>query len=178
MSILLIILTVIGSLIALVLIAGLIIKNDYGVSREIIVDKPVEEVFAFVRLQKNQELYNKWVMTDPNKKVELRGTDGTVGFIYAWNGNKQAGEGEVEITNLKENEQVDTEVRFVRPMPGLARISMITTPVSANQTRVTWGFTSRMKYPMNAILALMGWKKILGKDLQKSLGDLKRILEK
>lgn len=36
-------------------------------------------------------------MLDPNMEKEFKGTDGTVGFIYGWNGNKEGGEGEQEI---------------------------------------------------------------------------------
>ena len=39
-------------------------------------------------------------MVDPNMKKEFKGTDGTTGFIYGWNGNKKAGEGEQEIKNM------------------------------------------------------------------------------
>jgi uncharacterized protein YndB with AHSA1/START domain len=177
MNIILTILIVIVSLIVLLLIIGLFTKKRYAVSREIVIDKPVAQVFSYLRLQKNQEQFNKWVMTDPGKKVEMRGTDGTVGSVYAWNGNKQAGEGEVEIIRLIENQQIDTEVRFVRPFTSSANITLITTPVSADQTRINWGFTSAMKYPMNIMLVLMGMEKLLGRDMETSLGNLKKILE-
>jgi len=177
MNILLTILIVIVALIVLILIIGLFTKRRYAVSREIVINKPVQEVFDYVRLQKNQEQFNKWVMTDPEKKVEIRGTDGTVGSIYAWNGNKQAGEGEVEIMQIRENQQIDTEVRFVRPFTSSANITLTTTPVSPDQTRINWGFTSAMKYPMNIMLVLMGMEKLLGRDMEKSLGNLKKILE-
>lgn len=40
-------------------------------------------------------------MTDPNMRKNFKGTDGTVGFCYAWDGNKKAGKGEQEIIALK-----------------------------------------------------------------------------
>ena len=64
--------------------------------REITIKKPRHEVFDYIKIPKNQENYNKWVMMDPNLKKDFRGTDGTVGFVFAWHGNKQAGEGEQE----------------------------------------------------------------------------------
>jgi len=178
MNVLITTLAVLGSLIALFFFVALFIKKEYTISREIIISRPVREVFDYVRIQKNQEAYNKWVMTDPAKKIELHGTDGTPGFVYAWNGNKQAGEGELEILRIKELESVDTEVRFVRPFPSSAQISMKTFPEAGGRTRVTWGFKSAMKYPMNLILVLMGLEKVLAKDMDTSLGNLKRILER
>ena len=35
-------------------------------------------------------------MADPNMKKSYSDIDGTVGFIYAWDGNKEAGKGEQE----------------------------------------------------------------------------------
>jgi hypothetical protein len=50
--------------------------------------------------------------------------------------------------------------------------------VDGNQTKLSWGMSSRMKYPMNIMLLFMNMDKLLGKDLELSLGNLKGILEK
>jgi len=84
----------IGCLIALLLIVALFIKNDYSVEREITINKPRQEVFDYVKLLKNQDHYSKWVMTDPGMKKDFTGTDGTVGFVYAWDSQKKKPEKE------------------------------------------------------------------------------------
>ncbi len=71
------------------------------------------------------------------EKRSFTGTDGTPGFIYAWDGNKEAGEGAQEIKSVNENERVDIEVRFIRPFQNTAQAFMITED-AGNQTRVTW----------------------------------------
>lgn len=115
-------------------------------------------------------------MTDPNMKKEFKGTDGTVGFIYGWNGNKKAGEGEQEITTITEGKNIETEIRFVRPFKGLAYANLITESVSENQTKVSWANRSAMMYPMNIMVAMI--EKMLAKDMDTSLLSLKNILEK
>ncbi len=89
MNILIKILIVIGALVALLLIAALFIKKEYNIVREITITKPKTEVFSYIKHLKNQDNYSKWVRMDPNMKKDFRGTDGTVGFIYAWDGNKK-----------------------------------------------------------------------------------------
>jgi len=177
MNILVIILAVIGGLIALVLLLAVIAPKGYSIFREITINRSVKEVFEYIRFLKNQEVFSKWVMTDPDKKTELRGTDGNVGVIYAWNGNKQAGEGEQEITNIKENDRIDIVVRFVRPFEGLAHTPFVVKELSPDQTQVTWGMTSSMKFPMNAMLLFVKMEKLLANDLDISLANLKKILE-
>jgi hypothetical protein len=107
----------------------------------------------------------------------FKGTDGTEGFIYGWNGNKKAGEGEQEIKKIVDGKQIDTEIRFVRPFAGIANASMTTQTAQGGQTKVQWSFQSEMKYPMNVTLLFMDIEKFLGSDLEISLANLKRNLE-
>ncbi|WP_207434351.1 SRPBCC family protein [Sabulibacter ruber] len=165
-----------GGLLALLLVAALFVKKEYTVQREIIINKPKAEVFSYIRHLKNQDHYSKWVMTDPNMKKAFRGTDGEVGFVYAWNGNDQAGQGEQEITTIIEGEWLDVEVRFIRPMESIARTPMRTETVGNNQTKVTWGMTGESPYPLNLMHLFVDG--MLGKDLETSLSNLKVILEK
>jgi hypothetical protein len=116
-------------------------------------------------------------MTDPNMKKDLRGTDGKVGFVYAWDSQmRNAGKGEQEITKLREGKRVDIEVRFEKPFEGIAQTPISTEAVAANKTKVTWEMIGRNKYPMNIMNLFID--KMLGKDLEVSLVNLKTILEK
>ena len=178
MNVLTIIVLVIVAIIALILIIALFVRKHYSVKREIIIDKPISEVFNYIRFLKNQDYYSKWVMTDPAMKKIFTGTDGQPGFIYAWDGNKKAGKGEQEIKKITDNEHIDVEVRFERPFVAIANTPFKTESVSGTQTRVIWGTSSQMKYPMNIMLAVMNIERMLGNDLEISLRNLKTILEK
>ena len=46
-------------------------------------------------------------------KREFKGTDGAVGYIYSWSGNKDAGEGGKKITNIIEGKRIEMGIRFV-----------------------------------------------------------------
>jgi hypothetical protein len=169
------ILIVILCIIALPFVIALFVKKDYHIEREVVINKSNRDVFNYTRFLKNQDHYSKWVMADPNKKTDFRGTDGDVGFVYAWDGNKKAGKGEQEIINLITNRQVDCEVRFEKPFEGIAYTSMTTLPVSDNSTRVTWSMNGRNNYPMNISNLFM--PGILRKDLEQSLATLKSRME-
>jgi hypothetical protein len=169
-------LSIIMMIIAPLLIIALFVPKKYFVEREIIINKPRQKVFDYVRFLKNQDYYNKWVMTDPAMKKEFKGTDGSVGFIYGWNGNKGAGEGEQEIKKIKDGESIEMEIRFVRPFSGIGIAHMITETASGDQTKVKWGMKGRTGYPLNLLNLFTG--KMLGKDLDISLGNLKGIMEK
>lgn len=163
-------------IIAIPLIVAMFVKKEYSVEREITVNKPRREVFDSVKHLKNQDNYSKWVRMDPNMKKDFRGSDGTVGFVYAWDGNDDAGKGEQEIKSITEGERVDVEVRFKKPMEGVAYAPIITEGVSENQTKVKWGMKGKSSYPFNFMNLFIDG--ILGKDIETSLVDLKGILEK
>lgn len=173
------ILTFIGIFIGLVMIAAIFVKREYSVEREIVINKPKQQVFEYIKLLKNQDNYSKWAMMDSKMKKEYTGTDGTVGFISAWDSeNKELGRGEQEISKITEGERVDYQLRFFEPMSSTSPAYMTTDSVSATQTKVKWGMSGTMAYPTNVVLMFMDISEILGRDLTTGLTTLKGVLEK
>lgn len=170
------ILLVVAGILAFLLILALFMKKEHYVKREIVINAPRQKVFDFLKLLKNQDKFNKWAKADPGRKWEYRGTDGTVGFIIAWSGNKNAGEGEKEIMNIIEGERIETQIRFVRPMSAVADVIMETESLPGNQTRVSLINSGTLKYPMNIFIPMA--EKRFPKDMDSSLATLKSILEK
>lgn len=176
MSIIITILLVLAGIIALLLIIALFIKKEHYVKREIIINVPRQIVFDYVRLLKNQDKFNKHAMAGTDRQREYKGTDGTVGFIYAWSGDKKAGQGEKEIKNIIAGKLIETEIRFVKPMAATACIIMETESLSDDQTKVSWSNAGTLKYPINIMIPMM--EKMLPKEMDSSLSTLKNILEK
>ena len=161
----------------MLLITAFFMKREHYVNCEIIINAPRQKVFDFLKLIKNQDQFNKWATTDKeNRKEEFKGTDGTVGFIYAWSGNKDAGEGEKEIKNLIEGKRIETEIRFVRPMRVSASVTFVMESLPDNQTKVNMINTGTLKYPLNIMIPMV--EKNFPKDMDASLSTLKNILEK
>jgi len=158
------------------LIAALLVKKEYSIERPVAINKARSEVFNYIKLLKNQDNYSKWVRVDPTAKKDFRGIDGTRGFVYAWDGNKQAGKGEQEIKNIIEGERIDVEIRFEKPFKNVAEVYMVTESLTEGQTKVTWSMKGKTPYPMNIINLFV--PNMLGKDLDISLQMLKNTLEK
>lgn len=176
MDIILTVVAIVAILLAVILILAAFVSREYVIHKEVLVRAPREEVFDFVRYLRNQELYSKWVMVDPDMAKSFRGTDGTPGFVYAWDGDEKAGKGEQEIMAIRENEGVDIEVRFERPFKGIAAVNMTTTDAPGGRTRVGWSMSGRNPYPLNALHLL--FRGALGRDMESSLEKLRGILER
>lgn len=177
MSIMIIILLSFAGIIALLLIIAVFMKKEHYVNREIIINAPKQKVFDFLKLLKNQDQFNKWATADKkNRKEEFKGTDGTIGFIYAWSGNKSAGQGEKEIKNIIEGKRIETEIRFIKPMRVTASVIFETESLSGDRTKVNLINTGKLKYPLNIMIPMA--ERNFPRDMDESLSTLKYILEK
>lgn len=179
MKIFIFILIGIACLIVLLLIIALFTKKEYGVVREVVINKPNAEVFEYVKLLKNQDNFTVWAMKDPDMKKDYRGIDGTVGFVSAWESKmKDVGKGEQEIKNIVNGERMDSELRFLEPFTSTSNAYFITEAVTDTQTKIKWGFSGKMKYPMNLFLLTMNMEGMVGRDFENGLNNLKMVLEK
>ena len=166
-----------AGVIALLFVISLFMKKEMVVVRDITIDRPVDQVFAYVRNLKSQDHYSKWVMADPAMTKGYKNIDGQPGFIYSWESTKKdVGKGEQEIIRIDEGRRVISEVRFERPMTGVAQNIIETTPIGS-KTKVQWRFVNNMNCPMRIFALFMNIDKILGKDLEVSLQRLKSNLE-
>ncbi len=165
--------------IVLVLLVAAVVKKGYTVERQVTLNKPKQVVFDYARYLKNQSQYSVWAKIDPNMKTEYRGTDGTVGFVSAWDSQvREAGTGEQEITKIEDGKRIDYELRFYKPMKSTDNAYMSFDSVNDSVTNVKWGFYGKIKYPMNLSLLFMNMDAMLGKDLEGGLNNLKSLLEK
>ncbi|MEP7254039.1 MAG: SRPBCC family protein, partial [Ginsengibacter sp.] len=142
MSTLVIILIILAVVIIILLILAGASSDEYIIERNIIINCPKAEVFNYIRYLANADNYSKWVMADPNLRKTYTGTDGTIGFVSAWDSDvKQVGKGEQEIIDIKDGERIDYEIRFEKPFKGTSFAHITTEPVSGNQTKINWVFS-------------------------------------
>lgn len=179
MKILKIIGIVILVVIVLLLIIAAFVKKEIKIEKEVIINKPKEEVFAYIKKLKNQSKYAIWNTYDPAMKQNFIGTDETVGFISSWESNhKKVGVGEQEIKKVIEGERLDFELRFKKPFESTSQSYMITESIDSSTTKAKWGFESKMAYPLNAMLLFISAEEMCGSDFRIGLDNLKVVLEK
>jgi hypothetical protein len=168
---------VLAGVIALVLIIAAAGNKDLNIERSVRIERETPVVFDYIRHLKNHDNFSVWQMMDPNMKKTYSGTDGQVGFVYGWDSAnmKNVGAGEQEIKKIDLNKSIDFELRFFRPMQDVAKARMETT-ANGSATEITWSFASKMKFPMNIMKPVM--VKLLGKNLQDGVNNLKAVMEK
>ncbi|TVP98161.1 MAG: polyketide cyclase [Balneolaceae bacterium] len=168
---------VVGLFAAVIMVAAFSVDTDFEMERSVVIDKPNEEVFDYIKYLRNQYNYSVWGALDPAMRQEFRGTDGTVGFVSAWDGNEDVGKGEQEIIGITEGERIDYELRFYTPFESTSYAFMNTEQVNEHQTRVTWGMSGTFPRPMNIMLLFFDLEEAIGNDYETGLANLKDLLE-
>ena len=160
------------------IILMLIAPKQFDVSRSITIDKPISEVFNYLKYVKNQDHWSPWKKKDPKMKQEFYGVDGEVGFVAKWEGNKDVGSGEQEIVGVVENDILETKLRFFKPWKSQSDAYLKVETLGINKTKVVWGFSGESKPPSNVFFMFFNMDKAVGKDFEEGLSSLKIILEK
>ena len=172
------VLYIVLGIVLLILILAAIAPKTYNVSRTIEINRPKDEVFNYLKYLKKQDEWSPWAKRDPNMEQKFTGTDGQVGAISYWNGNKDVGEGEQELTNIVDGERIDSELRFLKPWKSTSDAYLIAEAMDAQKTKVVWGFSGKNKFPFSIMMLFMNMDKMIGKDFEEGLASLKEIMEK
>jgi len=168
---------IIFGIILLVIILGIVAPKVYEVNRSVVINKPITEVFNYLKYLKNQEDWSPWAERDPNMKKTFTGVDGEVGFVSAWESDhKQVGVGEQEITGIAENEAINSQLRFLKPFKSTSD-AYLRVAEAEGGTKVTWGFAGNNKFPVNIMMLFMNMEKAIGGDFEQGLSKLKTTVE-
>lgn len=173
-----ILLYILAAIFFIVLILGAIAPKTYNVSRSIEIAKPKAQVFENLRFLKNQDAWSPWNKKDPNMEKKFTGTDGEVGAVSYWNGNKDVGEGEQELTKIIDGERIESQLRFLKPWKSTSDAYITTEQIDDNATKVTWGFSGKNKFPTSIFMLFMNMDKAVGGDFEEGLSSLKELMEK
>lgn len=168
---------VLAIILAILVTIGLTGPKTYNVHRDIVINAPASAVFNTVSHFENFQKWSPWQHLDPNIKVKLDGTDGTVGAKYSWEGNDKAGSGAMTITKLETDKTVEQDLHFVKPFESHANTYMNLEPAEGG-TKLTWGMKGDMNFMSNIFMLFMGgMDKVIGKDYETGLTQLKKLIE-
>jgi hypothetical protein len=114
---------------------------------------------------------------DTAMKNEFTGNDGQPGSIYHWTGDEHK-TGEAELTNTKvSGTEMQFSFKLIKPEapPSTGTLSAVDT---IGGTKATISFTNHFDYPWNAMIIFTDMDKLMGKDLDNAMKNLKEVVEK
>ena len=116
-------------------------------------------------------------MADPNVKMKMTGTDGTVGAISSWESDMdEVGVGAQEIISMVEGDRIDYELRFKKPFEATDYAYTTFEEIDSTHTKVVNGFKSKMPFLMNLMMPVV--RKMLTEDMAINMKNLNEQLMK
>jgi len=168
-----------GLVLALLVILGLALvqPDSFQVQRSATIKAPPEKVMAYLNDFHQWPAWSPWEKLDPAMQRSFEGAASGQGAVYGWSGNDEVGKGRMEIVESSVPTRLVIKLDFIEPFASSNRTEFTLQP-QGDSTVVTW----TMNGPSQFITKLMGvfvsMDKMIGKDFDKGLAQLKAVAEK
>jgi len=150
--------------------------DSFRVTRTATIPAPAAIVFAQVNDLHKWEAWNPWGKLDPACKMTYEGPAAGTGAGYTWAGNKKVGEGRMTITESRPNELIRFNLEFLKPFKA-NNTAEFTFNSESNQTTVAWSMAGKRNFAFKAFGLFVDCDKMVGRDFEKGLADLKSVAE-
>jgi hypothetical protein len=166
----------IAALIAIFFVVVAMQPAEFRITRSATMAAPASAVFGQVNDFHNWIAWSPWEKLDPALKRNYEGQPAGAGAVYSWVGNKQVGEGRMTITESRPDEFVRLKLEFLKPFVATNTTEFTFQP-QGNQTLMTWDMTGRNNCLFKAFSLLFNMQKIVGKQFEEGLNNLKQVVE-
>jgi len=171
------ILIILAALIVIFIVVVALQPSDFRIERSATMAAPPEKVFGEVNDYHFWQAWSPWAKLDPNMEQTYEGPPAGTGAIYSWTGNKQVGEGRMTIMESRPGKRILINLEFLRPFRATNTAEFTFKP-SGSDTEVTWAMIGKKNFVFKAFGLFMSMDKMVGKDFEKGLAQLKAIVEK
>jgi len=170
-----------AALAAGVAVAGLLAyaatkPSTFAVGRSTRIDAPPERIFPLIANLRSMNTWNPFVAPDPDIRISYSGPDSGKGAAHTWSGNRNVGEGRVEITDDIPPSRVELRLQMVKPMKADNTVTFTLEP-STDGTEVTWAMSGRQPYLGKLMAVFVNCDHMVGAQFDKGLASLKTLAE-
>lgn len=155
--------------------SGVASPKTYTVERRTVVDAPPERVRSELDDLRRWQGWSPWEGLDPDLQRTYTGPASGPGAAYAWSGNAKAGRGHMEVVSSTP-EAVSIGIVFEKPFPSTSTSTFSLLP-SGGSTEVVWSMVGPRPLVMRLLGAVISMEKIVGKDFERGLVQLKARAE-
>jgi uncharacterized protein YndB with AHSA1/START domain len=151
--------------------------DTFRVQRSTGIDAPAERIFPLIANLRSMNRWNPFVEPDPAIKITYSGPESGRGAAHTWSGNRNVGEGRIEITDAAPSSRVAMQLDMSRPMEAHNAVEFTLQPNGAGTT-VTWAMSGRQPFIGKLMTVFIDCDKMVGSQFEKGLGQLKAIAER
>ena len=169
-------------IIAVVLIAGVLVyaatkPDTFRVQRSASIKAPPEKIFPLINDYHNWVAWSPYEKKDPTMKRTFGATAAGKGATYSWDGNKDIGQGSMEIQDSVPPSRITIKLDFVKPFEAHNIVDFTLQP-EGDSTKVTWDMHGPAPYFSKVMQVFINMDKMVGADFEAGLASLKALAEK
>ncbi|WP_166298947.1 MULTISPECIES: SRPBCC family protein [unclassified Bradyrhizobium] len=163
--------------IAVILILAATKPGTLRVTRAISIDAPAERVFPLINDFHQWTVWSPYENRDPDMKRIYSGAERGHGAVYAWDGNKNVGAGRMEILQSSAPSKIVIKLDFIKPFEGHNTAEFTMLP-QGDATSVTWTMYGPAVFMSKVMQVFMNLDRMIGRDFEIGLANLKKLTEK
>lgn len=163
--------------IAVILILAATKPDTFRIERSAILNAPAEKVFAVLSDFHQWGGWSPWENKDPNMKRTFSGAGRGKGAVYGWEGDKNVGTGRMEILEANAPSKLVIKLDFFKPFEAHNTAEFTMLP-QGNATNVHWVMHGPAPFMAKVMHVFINMDKMVGKDFEAGLANLKLLTEK
>ncbi len=165
-----------------VVVAGVLLfaasrPDTLSVTRSLSMKAPPEKIYALVNDLAKWQSWSPYEVKDPGMKRTLGAVTAGVGATYAWEGNKEVGQGEMAISRSTAPSLVSMQLHFIKPFEGRNQADF-KMDAQGDSTLVTWHMHGPAPFINKLMGVFMNLDQMIGKDFEVGLKNIQTMVEK
>ena len=165
------------AVVAAILLFALTKPDRFEVQRSLRIAAAPDAIFPLLDDFHRWGEWSPWEKMDPAMTRTFSGAPMGVGAVYAWRGNKQVGEGRMEILESVAPSKVVLALDFLAPFEAHNTTEFTLTP-AADSTTVTWRMSGPNTFLGKVMSVFVSMDKMVGPDFEAGLANLKAAAER
>jgi hypothetical protein len=171
-----IIVIVLAIALAIVLIVAASKPAIFSVQRATTVKAAPEKIFPLINDFRQWGTWSPYETRDPAMKRSYSGAASGEGAVYGWDGNKNIGSGRMEILETSAPAKIIIKLDFFKPFEAHNTAEFTMLP-QGDATNVTWVMHGPASLMSRLMQVFMNIDRMIGKDFEAGLANLKRLTE-
>lgn len=158
---------------ALFAVGGMLLPDRSHVEREILIERPPAQVFAFLDGFTRFQEWSPWAELDPAQVLTLSGPPRGAGARMEWRG-EQVGSGAQTVIAVDPERQIDIALDFGEHGAAIAHYRL---SAEGDATRLVWSFDSDAEGRLADRWMGLLFESMIGADYERGLARLKQVIE-
>jgi uncharacterized protein YndB with AHSA1/START domain len=168
--------------VVVVLVAGILVyaatkPDSFRVQRTASIKAPPDKIFLLINDLKAWAAWSPYEKKDPAMKRSFGAVTSGKGATYDWQGDRNVGQGHMEIVEASPPSRVLIKLDFIKPFEAHNNAEFTLEPKGDN-TLVTWAIYGPSAYVTKVMGVFFNMDTMIGRDFEAGLADLKEAAEK